>query len=310
VSQLIIKHRPAKFEQVAGQDAAIKALSGIIAKRTSQTFLFSGPSGCGKTTLARITASMVGAQKQDLLEVDAATFSGIDKVREIQQHMTYRPVGGSVARAALIDECHRLSAQAWDAFLKTIEEPQKNVYWLFLTTNPSKVPKTIKTRCSPITLKEVTNDDLRSVVERVIKREKLDTPEAVIDIVIREAGGSPRQAILNLSMVAECTTGKEAKKVLHSAAETDATRELCNLLMKGGSWAKAMAIVEQLAGENYEGVRIVVCNFLGAVLKNAKSDDRAIEILMTLENWSQPYNQAEGVAPLLKSIGRSLFSGD
>lgn len=310
MSQLIVKHRPTKFDYVEGQEAAIKALSNILAKKTSQTFLLSGGSGLGKTTLARICATTVGAQSQDILEIDAATFSGVDKVRDIQQHMAYRPVGGGASRACIIDECHRLSSQAWDALLKTIEEPSKHVYWFFCTTNVAKVPKTIKTRCSPIALKEVSDEGLRRVVERVIKREKLDVPEAVVDIVIREAGNSPRQAILNLSMVAGCETQREAKKILHSASESDATRDLCNFLLKGGSWSKAMEIVARLDGESYEGVRIIVCNYLGAVLKNAKSDNKAIRALMTLENWSQPYNQAEGIAPLLKSIGRTLFSGE
>lgn len=311
MSQLIVKHRPTKMEYVEGQEAAVKALNNILAKKTSQTFLLAGDSGCGKTTMARIAATLVGAQPTDILEVDGATFSGIDRVRDIQQHMSYRPVGGGDSRVCIIDECHRLSANAWDALLKTIEEPMAGVHWFFLTTNPAKVPKTIKTRCSVITLKPVGADDLRKIVERVIRREKLEVPEAVIDVVIREANESPRQAIVNLSMVTGCTTGKEARKLLHSVVETDATRELCAFLLKGGSWAKAMEIVARLEAENnFEGVRIVVCNYLGAVLRNAKSDDRAADGLSLLDCWSAPYNQAEGIAPMLRSIGRSLLRGD
>jgi DNA polymerase-3 subunit gamma/tau len=310
MSQLITKHRPTAFKTIEGQDAAVKALSNIIGKKTSQTFLLSGPSGCGKTTLARIAAAKVGAGYQDILEVDAATFSGVERVREIQAHMLYRPVGGSASRAVIMDECHRLSAQAWDALLKGVEEPNPHVFWFFCTTNPSKVPKTIKTRCAAIDLKAVGGDALRRVIDRIVDREKLDVPDAVIDVVLREAHESPRQAIVNLSMVAGCTTGREARLVLRSVEETDATRELCAFLIKGGSWAKCMEIVARLEGENYEGVRIVVCNFFGAVLKNAKGDDKAIAALMVLENFSSTYNQAEGIAPLLKSIGRTLFSGE
>lgn len=308
MTALATKHRPLNFETVKGQDKAIKALKTVLDADTASTFLFSGPSGTGKTTLARITSAYLECDK-DLLEIDAASNSGVDKMREVMELMRYTPVGGNGGRAAIVDECHRLSGQAWDALLKATEEPKKGVFWFFCTTNLGKVPKTIMTRCAHIQLKPVSDDDLESVVLRVAKKEGIDVTDGVLQIICREAMGSPRQALANLALAANATTAKEASALLHSAVDSDAVRELCQFLLKGGSWPKVMSILSRLEDESFEGVRIVVTNYMGAVLKGAKSDREAMATLHIIEQFSNEYNQSEGIAPLLLSVGRSIYSG-
>src|SRR5205823_1471975 len=105
-------------------------------------------------------------------------------------------------------------------------------------------------------------------------------------------------------------TKREAADVLRTALEGDATLELCRFLMKGGSWLKAMAIIDKLKDDNPESVRIVVCNYVASVLKNSKGDQEAVRVLSMLEAFSTPYNPSERTAPLLLSIGRALFSGE
>lgn len=298
------KHRPQDFESVVGQSHMLGALQRVIAKKQSQQFIFSGPSGTGKTTLARITAYEVGCDDRDILEVDAATFSGVDKMREVQTIMKYKPMGGGGSRAIIVDEAHGLSKQAWDALLKPVEEPGKNVYWMFCTTNAAKIPQTIKTRCTSLVLKEVSEADLERLITRVAKLEKMDVPAGVRQVIVREAYGSPRQALSNLATCAECENGKDAARLLHVAQESDATIELCRFLLKPGSWAKAMVIFDKLKEESPEGVRIVVCNYMASVLKGVKGDPTGV--LKILEDFATPYNSAEGHAPLLLSIGRCL----
>lgn len=302
------KHRPSVFDMVKGQDHVIKPLQTVLEKGTSQAILLQGPSGCGKTTLARIACAVLEVEPGDLLEIDAATHSGIDKMRDVQEVLRYRPIGGGKYRAIILDECHRLSPAAWDAILKATEEPSPHVFWFFCTTNGAKVPTTIKTRCSSFMLKPVREDLLEAVVRRVIKREKLTVSDAIVQIICREAGESPRQALTNLASVQDCANAKEASAILRSVQESDATIELCRFLLKGGGWIKAMGIFKRLADENPEGVRIVVCNYMASVLKGASTEDGAIKALTILEHWATPYNSAEGHAPLLLSIGRSLFS--
>lgn len=302
------KYRPQSFKTVYGQHHIVGAISSVVDKGTAQAFMFSGPSGVGKTTMARIVAKMVGCEERDILEVDAATFSGIDRMREIQNLMQYRPIGGGTARAVIIDEAHGLSKNAWDALLKATEEPKDGVFWFFCTTNPAKVPGTIKTRCATFTLKSVSEAELERIVTRVIKKEELEVSDGVVQIICREANGSPRQALVNLAQCAHCKTAKETLALLQKSQDTDATLELCRFVVNGGSWQKAMAIVKKLKEqeENPEGVRILVANYVAVVLMGAKSDKAVVGALAVLDAFSTPYNQAEGFAPLLLSIGQVL----
>lgn len=309
-SSLYVKYRPTTFDAVVGQDRAVAALKNVIEKRRAQTFLFYGPSGTGKTTLARICCKELECSPRDIIEVDAATFSGIDSMRSVQQSMQYQAVGGGKSRAVIVDEAHGLSRQAWDSLLKAIEEPNKNAYWFLCTTNLAKVPTTIKTRAASFKLDAVREDALERIVRRVIKRENMDVPDGVIQVVCKEAQGSPRQALVNLALCESCKSSKEAAALLHSAQQSDPTIELCRFLMKGGSWPRVMAIINKMQDENPEGVRIVVCNYIGKALASAKSDRDATRLLTLLDAFSTSYNQSEGIAPLLLSVGRALYDGE
>jgi DNA polymerase-3 subunit gamma/tau len=305
-------YRPRSLKLVKGQDAEIAKLESVLKKGTSQAFIFVGPSGTGKTTLARIVATMVGCDPNDVVDVDAATNSGADETRKLQEIMAFRPIGGGEKRAIIIDECHGLSQKAWDTLLKTIEEPHQHAYWFFCTTNPAKVPKTIMTRCVRIELKSLNDAELERIVNRVCNKENIELDDGVKRVIITEAYGSARQVLVNLAAAEHCTSRKEAAKVLRAVLESDPIRELCQFLLRPGSWIKAMAIVDKFDPEdrNYEGRRIVVCNYMGAVLKGAKSDDAATRALEVLEAWSTPYNSSEGVAPFMLSIGRTMFAGE
>lgn len=302
------KYRPTSFETVKGQDAQCAALKRSLDKKTSQVFLLSGPSGCGKTTLARIAAAHVGCDPRDVIEVDAATYSGADETRKLQDVMSYRPITGGEHRAVILDECHGLSSKAWETLLKTIEEPTRHSFWFFCTTNPGKVPHTIKTRCVGLTLNSLELDQIAQVVDRVIKREKLQVSEGARKVIIREARGSARQALVNLGVASDAKTSKEAARLLHTEIESDPLREFCQFLMRPGSWVAAMALVKRF-GEtpNYEGLRIVVFNYMGKVLQGAKNDDAAIAALRVLEHWSTPFNSAEGAGPFMLALGRTMF---
>lgn len=303
------KYRPKTFDEVIGQATVVSSLKTVIEKKRSQTFLFCGPSGCGKTTLARITARAMGCLQKDIREIPAAVYTGIEAMREVQEMAQYRPFGKGENKAIIIDEVHRLSGSAWDSLLKILEEPPSFVSWYLCTTELGKVPKTIKTRCSMFMLREVSDNDLRRLLQRVVKAEGIQVPDGVADLVIREAHGSPRQLLSNLGQCQGVKDKKQAAEILKTALEGDATLELCRFLIQGGSWMKVMGIVSKLEGENPEGVRIVVCNYIASVLKSARNDKEAVRLLQMLEAFSTPYNQSERVAPLLLSIGQVLFNG-
>lgn len=306
---LYLKYRPRKFDNVVGQDAVVKSLQRVIEKGTAHSFLLAGPSGCGKTTLARIAAKAIGCKSSDILEIDAATNTGIDAMRAITEGLKYKPLGTGMKKALLIDECHALSKAAWQSLLKAVEEPPSHVYWFFCTTEVSKVPQTIKTRCSTFTLKDVEASDLRSLVNRVVKAEGLSVGDDVLKLVVAEAGGSPRQALVNLALCDGVKSRSEAADLLKSAIESEPVIALCRGLYRPQSWAKTAALVAALGDTNPESVRIIVSNYFAKVLIGAKSDREATHFLNVLEAFSTPFNSSDKLAPVLLACGRVLFNG-
>lgn len=301
------KYRPKRLADVIGQRIACNLIKTTIAKHGSHAFLFTGPAGSGKTSLARITAEMVGAATGSIMEIDGATHTGIDGMRAIQQSALFRPMGTSTARAIIVDEAHRISRPAWDSLLKVVEEPPAHLYWMFCTTEPSKVPTTIKTRCTHVGLKSLSDSDLMALLKYVCKQEESYPADEILRIVVKEAGGSPRQALVNLAAVADAKNRKEASEALRAVLESDPIIELCRLLVRGASWQKTQAAVLALAEENPESVRIVVMNYVASCLKSASEKDAQF-FMAILDQFATPFNQSEGMAPLWLAVGRLLFN--
>jgi DNA polymerase-3 subunit gamma/tau len=304
-------YRPTELTQVVGQGATVKALKQLIQDKGSQAFLFHGPSGCGKTTLARITADKLGVEKINLLEIDAATYTGVDDMRRIQSTLEYKAFGENGLRGILIDECQRISRQAWDSLLKSVEEPPPHITWFFCTTEPSRVPITIRTRCTVLEIKPVNEKDMRRLLDDICAYAKIKLKPGVIDAIVKNAKGSPRQALVSLALVKGCDNGAEATKALRLVLESDPVKALAKLLLNGsGSWEMAMGYVEKLEEVNPESIRIEICNYIGGALRNAKSDDEAANIIQVLDPFAFPYNESHGMTSLLISIGRVLFRGE
>ena len=304
---LITKYRPKSLDEVIGQASVVSSLRGAIKKKSSRAFLFVGPSGCGKTTLARILAADVGCAARDVLEIDAATHTGIDNIRLVTGGVDYRPMEGG-SKIVIIDEAHALSKAAFQALLKAIEDPPSWAYWALCTTEETKLPQTVVTRCTKYSLKPVEFDDLVGLLDVVVGKESMDIDEAVIDLCAKEASGSPRQALSNLAVCAEAKDIKEAKELLRSAIESEEAINLARALVKRASWSEVQAILAGFKDISPESIRHVVRAYVTKVILGSKREADAGNGLEILDAFSTPFHPSDGMSPVVLACGRIILA--
>jgi len=195
------KYRPQAWSEVIGQDEIVNTLKeSAKLKRLSHAYLFSGSRGTGKTTTARIFARSVETADEDVYEIDAASNRGIDDIRELREHVSVLPFT-SPYKVYIIDEVHMLSKDAWNALLKTLEEPPKHVIFILATTELDKVPETIVSRCQTFTFRRPNREVIRKHVLDVATKEGLKLDPGAADLIAMLGDGSFRDALGTLEKV-------------------------------------------------------------------------------------------------------------
>ena len=264
---LYLKWRPQTFADVVGQEHIIRTLQNALNRgRIRHAYLFSGPRGTGKTTNARLLAKAVNCTYEDaggrpcnncrncvainegrfldLFEIDAASHTGVDDVRELRDKIAFAPGEGQY-KVYIIDEVHRFSGNAFDALLKTLEEPPGHAIFVLATTEIDKVPATIKSRCLHFEFRRVSQKEVSDLLKQIAESESINIDNAALDLIARQGTGSVRDSI---SLLDQIVTEPEELVSLEMAQE---------LLGTAGS-IKVRELVQALAEEDLPlGIHII-----------------------------------------------------
>lgn len=197
---LAVKYRPKTLEEVVGQNLTVDILrKQIDQKMIKNVYLLAGPSGCGKTTIARIIASKINEGCGQPIEIDAASNNGVENIREIVEHAKERAFDAEY-KVYIIDECHMLTTNSWNALLKLIEEPPKFTIFIFCTTDMNKVPMTIINRCQVYKLTKISAENMISRLKKICEAEGIEYETSALTCLYHMSKGSLRQAISYLDL--------------------------------------------------------------------------------------------------------------
>jgi DNA polymerase III subunit gamma/tau len=283
VSYLVLarKYRPQTFEDLVGQGHVATTLANAIAQgRVAHAFLFTGVRGVGKTTSARLLAkclnclgpngdakgptatpcNVCAACKEiaagndvDVQEIDAASYNGVDEVRRLQEGLAFRPARDR-SKIYIVDEVHMLSNAAWNAFLKTLEEPPPHVKFIFATTEVHKVPVTILSRCQRYDFKLIATQMIAGRLREVLAKESVESEDGAVAVIAREAAGSMRDAMSLLDQVIAFSgnklTAEDVSRVL-GVADRKILHELATAMV-GGDGRTALEVIDRLAQQGFD----------------------------------------------------------
>lgn len=211
---LATKWRPKDFNDVCSQKSVITILERQLSlKEFKNCYLFTGPSGCGKTTLGRILAKRMNNFQGEPIEIDAASNNGVENIREIIQSANERAIDAEY-KIFIIDECHMMTTQAWNAFLKCIEEPPRYTIFIFCTTDPQKIPATILNRVQRFNLTKVNTEEIKNRLAFVCQQEGFTDYDEAINYISKICNGGMRDALAMLDKCASFSTSLKIENVL------------------------------------------------------------------------------------------------
>jgi DNA polymerase-3 subunit gamma/tau len=276
------KYRPQNFEEVVGQEHVVKALQGAIESNAiSHAYLFSGSRGTGKTSLARIFAKALGTVEDDIYEIDAASHTSVENIKELNEAVFTLPFR-STYKIYILDEVHMLSKSAWNAFLKTLEEPPAHVIFILATTEIEKVPETILSRCQTFIFKKPSRAILRTVIEKAGKAEGVKLEEGVSELIALFGDGAFRDAYGTLEKIIGASkdktiTLKEAEEVLGAPDESIVLSYIQGLTEKNAE--KSLTAVRALSNKGVDltkSFELILERFRALVLMAISKESEAV----------------------------------
>ena len=270
------KYRPQKFSEVIGQDHVTRTLKNAIEQgRTAHGYIFSGHRGIGKTTVARILAMALNCRSSDkpvtepcgvcescteiragnsvdVIEIDAATNRGIDEIRELREAARYRPARDRF-KIYILDEAHQITDAAFNALLKTLEEPPSHVVFMLATTQPEDIPQTIRSRCQHFSFRAVRFEEILGQLKDLVGREGIEADEDALALLAEAGDGSIRDALSILDQAIACCDGRltaETVRQLAGAAPSTVLEEVMQAVARSAS-EEVLRLVDRLISEGH-----------------------------------------------------------
>jgi DNA polymerase III subunit gamma/tau len=270
------KYRPQKFSEVIGQEHVTRTLQNALEQgRTAHGYIFSGHRGIGKTTVARILAAALNCRSSDkpvvepcgvcescteiragnsvdVIEIDAATNRGIDEIRELREAARYRPARDRF-KIYILDEAHQITDAAFNALLKTLEEPPDHIVFMLATTQPEDIPQTIRSRCQNFSFRAVKFDDIVGQLRDLVDREKLEADDDALALLAEAGDGSMRDALSILDQAIACSGGKvtaDSVRNLVGAAPAHVLENVMQAVSRGAS-DEVLRQVDHLISEGH-----------------------------------------------------------
>ncbi|HXW93080.1 MAG TPA: DNA polymerase III subunit gamma/tau [Terriglobales bacterium] len=301
------KYRPQKFSEVIGQEHVTRTLRNAIEQgRTAHGYIFSGHRGIGKTTVARLLAMALNCRSSgqpvlepcgvcdscseiragnsvDVIEIDAATNRGIDEIRELREATRYRPARDRF-KVYILDEAHQITEPAFNALLKTLEEPPEHVVFMLATTQPEDIPQTIRSRCQHFSLRAVRFEEILGQLRKIAERENIAADEDALALLAEAGDGSMRDALSILDQAIPFSSGRltvEAIRPLVGAAPSDILEEVVTAVARN-SPEQVLRRVDALISAGHNPIHFArqMVRFLrnATVAKIAGADSSLLEI--------------------------------
>ena len=316
MKSLYRKYRPLKLSEVVGQKQVTEVLAGALkAGKIGHAYLFVGPRGCGKTSVARILAHEVNGFKYeleddyvDIIEIDGASNRGIDDIRELREKATIAPTSGKY-KVYIIDEVHMLTTPAFNALLKTLEEPPRHVIFIMATTDAYKVPPTITSRSQIFTFKLADKQVMFDFLKSVAKKEKIRISDEALKIIAKRGGGSFRDSMSLLDQISTLSQDEITKEMVVNAMGLPEDEKIEQLLNEyvSGDVVKITTLIKELLSEGLKAETLAE-EMVNSIIDNPQA--QFMPLLAKLPEVKEPFAEAKLLVALMARVAENAFFTD